>query len=139
MQENSEVKYRTINGWTKAKMIETIRKNNNGTRAFDSVESECMYLTTDGNRCAVGCFIPDDFLNDPPEHDEDPFMYVGAADGLLEKFPFLRKFMPVEVEALEFMQSVHDDFEGEGDIRDRLTQWIEDNVEDAGISSSSAI
>lgn len=61
----------------------------------------CMYKTEDGNKCAVGIFIPDG-------HDAQDFN--GPVEELIEKFP---TSLPEEIYAYEDMmckfQEVHDD------------------------------
>jgi len=118
------MKFQTINGWTKEKMKVAIRAGNNGKRAFDPQEHVCRYLTPDGNRCAVGCFLPD---GHPGQS------YEGTTIGLLNEYPELKKKMPLSPEALRRLQKVHDSHISARDaldMRDVLCEWIDKNVED---------
>src|ERR1700676_2089328 len=95
--------YKPINGFTKAKMIEMInnRMLDHPSRQIrgDGTVSGCMYKAGDGNRCAVGVFIPDG-------HDAENYpSYVNA---LLIAHPDLEQFMPLETNALRILQSIHD-------------------------------
>jgi hypothetical protein len=113
-------KFKTQNGWTKERMIAQIRKYNNGTRAID-VYGECKYQDHNGNRCAVGCFLPD---------GHEGFNTTVNVYNLLRKFPDLNDIVPIKHMALSIMQGVHDECDT-GDVRDLLEAWINNNVEDA--------
>lgn len=127
--------YETINGWTKESMKEAIRKYNNGTRAVDPCTDICEYFSDGGNRCAVGCFIPEQF--------KEAVRKAGgaSAQNLLvynsfvpESFvPGLIDHMPIDPEGLMEMQSIHDDFGDDPatDVRDALDNWIDENVTEA--------
>lgn len=54
---NSRV-FTTINGWTKAKMRAVIEARPLTASALDS-SGRCVYLAPDGNKCAVGMFLPE--------------------------------------------------------------------------------
>jgi hypothetical protein len=114
-------KFKTKNGWTKERMIAQIRKYNDGTRALDEFGT-CRYQTSSGNRCAVGCFIHD---------GHEGLRSRRALYGLLADHPDLNDVIPLDYSALSKMQSIHDDEDGKGDVRDRLESWINKNVEDA--------
>lgn len=79
--------YKLANGWTKEKVLNQVKKYNNGTRAMKPVGDECSYRTEDGNRCAVGAFIPD-------HYDVTAFYFSGAARVLIERYPDLAQYMP---------------------------------------------
>lgn len=100
--------YKAINGWTKARMKEQIRAKNDGSKARD--ELGCCYMTPDGNRCAVGCFIPDD--------NEVALDYAGAVSYLLRYCPDLKDVLPLELSGLLAMQIVHDDVNPDLDVRE---------------------
>lgn len=117
------MKYKTINGWTKAKMIAAIQ-----TKMMDhpsiSGLGGCTYLAADGNKCAVGVFIPDGHVA------QEATCYMST---LLLEHPTLEGYMPLQLEALCQLQSVHDSdamFDS-SDRRPKLIAWIEENVEDA--------
>lgn len=116
---------KTINGWTKARMIEAIQ-----TRMMDhrSVRLDdagnpigCRYKAPDGNRCAVGVFIPD---NHPAEN------HGGAVGHILDKYVDLRELMPLPADSLYILQGIHDCCR-RGDPRPLLINWINENVEDS--------
>ena len=88
-----------LNGFTRESTMAAIKAYNDNTRAYDNDREECMYETNEGNRCAVGCFIPD---------DHDGLMYHGGARALLSNYPDLETFMPMSVERLVSLQNTHD-------------------------------
>jgi len=116
------MKYPTINGWTRETMKAAIRAGNNGTRARAEKTDRCLYLTADGNKCAVGCFIPDGHRAQKAKH---------AIHTLLVAYPELFASMPLGVRDLNYMQAEHDEYLGPDDMRDILCTWIDANVEDA--------
>jgi hypothetical protein len=117
--------YKTINGWTKEKMKEQIRKKNNGSRAWEEGKigymSGCRYRTPDNNHCAVGCFIPE---------NHEALQYVGDSNWLLNHYPGLEFDMPLNKEALFTMQQIHDEAIGVN-VQEILCKWIDQNVVDA--------
>lgn len=115
------MKYKTINGWTKESMKAAIAKGNKGKRAYDE-EYGCLYLTEDGNKCAIGCFIPD---GHKAQRDSV------TASLLTLKFPDLDRTMPIEGEGLSRLQLIHDSAPSLSDPRSALYAWIDKNVEDA--------
>jgi len=85
-------------GWTKSKVMEQVKKYNNGTCAIDDIG--CLYRASDGNRCVIGAFIPD---------GHKALDFVGPVDDLLEFHPDLVDLMPFSVGvSLRSFQSVHD-------------------------------
>ena len=52
--------FKTINGWTKVKMIQELRKYlpKDGSRCMQDPRT-CVYENDKGERCAAGAFIPD--------------------------------------------------------------------------------
>lgn len=137
------MKYQTQNGWTKAKMIETIYAGNKGLqstapdRNFPE-NSLCAYRGSDGNKCVGGCFIPDELYSADMEGNT-----VGA---LIRVHDTLRFIMPLNPRAMDALQAEHDLFVpclGEAplsitsslprpsDLRLHLKAWIEAYVEDA--------
>ena len=80
----------------------------------------CAYK--DGNNhCAVGCFIPHGHAGMKSQKD------VGH---LLANFPDLEKYMPLEFDAMDKLQYIHDKHKSGQDPRINLIKWVEDNVED---------
>lgn len=109
--------YKTLNGWTKAKMIETIWTRNKGCRAMVGTHY-CTYENDNGNHCAVGCFIPEG-------HEAMKSGYgVGS---LIIQYPDLK--FPLQEAGLYEMQRTHDDAV-DIDPRPLLAEWIEANVEE---------
>jgi hypothetical protein len=118
--------YQTINGWTKATMKAAIRAGNNGQRAVDSPTSAlCRYLTADGNRCAVGCFIPD---------GHEGAHLRGAVDDLLYSYPDLKDKMPLSPSDMWSFQRVHDSIRAPVDMHVVLETWIDANVVDGEVT-----
>lgn len=113
--------YKTINGWTKAKMIERVLKKNNGTQCVDEID-DCQYRGDNGNQCLIGAFIPDESYVAGMEGD--------SIRGLLLGFPLLRQHMPMEERGLSNFQQVHDHPDSD-DIHEVAIEWIENNVEDS--------
>lgn len=117
------VKYTAINGWTVARMKAAIRAGNNGQPAVEGRGGQCMYLTARGNRCAVGCFVPDGHPGQKMS---------GWVRTLLGAYPDLRGLMPLPDDAMHTLQETHDyHYKGSGDVRDALDAWIDANVVDA--------
>lgn len=115
--------YRTINGWTKERMKAQIRARNDGTAAME--DGACLYETTSGNHCAVGCFIP---------AGHDAMGALKSADALLAEFEELRDAVPLDGPGLLQMQMEHDRSDNRApgkDVRDVLCDWIDKNVVDA--------
>ncbi len=93
------MRFKLANGWTKSKVLAQVKKYNNGTRAAKPCGG-CMYLMPDGNRCAVGAFIPDGHAALASES--------GVKD-LLDFFWDLRELMPFsDGVALSAFQRSHD-------------------------------
>jgi hypothetical protein len=92
--------YKLANGWTKEKVIAQVKKFNNGTKAVNDFKL-CIYKAKDGNRCAIGCFIPE-------EHKE-ALNFQGSVGSLLNRYPNLKPYMPfANLDALEDFQRAHD-------------------------------
>lgn len=115
------IKYKTINGWTKDKMKAQVRAKNNGHRSTKA--GGCAYESTDGNRCAAGCFIPDGHA---------ALGYGDFIDMLIARYPELANYMPLEFNHDMYkFQLAHDTASDEEDVREVLCEWIDKNVEDA--------
>lgn len=116
------MKYQTINGFTKDSMKAAIKAGNKGEVAAENNPlRRCSYLTQDGNKCAVGCFIPDGHAGQSSTQ--------GVYE-LLDTHQDLRAFMPLSDKGLASMQIVHDHHPHYGDVREVLYSWIDKNVED---------
>lgn len=117
------MQYMTQNGWTREKMKEQIRKYNNGTKAI--VGNACQYLTADNNRCAAGCFFPD---------DHRALSYYGNIVDILHSCPDLEEHFPLGWHGMHILQQKHDNYSGT-DLRPALFQWIDENVIEPGEES----
>jgi len=119
--------YNTIqNGWTKATMKAAIRKYNNGTPAVDYNDEgvySCEYKAKDGNRCAVGCFIPD---------GHEALQSGEPASSLAADYPDLEKVLPIlDADLINSFQLTHDRCrESDADLHKTLDNWIDDALED---------
>jgi hypothetical protein len=93
--------YKLANCWTKEKAMEQVKKYNNGQRCTSAYGHGCLYSNETGNRCAVGCFIPDGHKG---------LKSRGDAVSLIINFPELRQKMPFdEPGPLTAFQRAHDD------------------------------
>lgn len=93
-------KFELAKGWTKKKVMDQVKKFNNNTRSMGDKDS-CAYKNNEGNRCAIGCFIP---------NRSRAFGSSWGVEDLLGMFPQLKKSMPFEdVKALIACQEAHDD------------------------------
>jgi hypothetical protein len=119
--------FKPINGWTKEEMLDTIK-----ARKFEETAEEghsCRYLTNDGNKCAVGLFIPN---GHPAQHE---IMMVGE---LLKHYEDLRGIMPLEEMPMEMFQLSHDEERDSaiyfkpfnGNAKAAMIDWVEKYVEE---------
>jgi hypothetical protein len=114
-------KFKLANGWTKETVMAQIKKYNNGSRSM--IEGYCLYEGPDGNRCAIGCFIPDG-------HEALNRGY-NSAPTIMRCYPELQKLMPFaeSCELLEF-QSAHDECDGKGmGVYDAIQDFLDTKVE----------
>jgi len=117
----SALKYQALNGWTKETILLAIAKGNLGVRSI--ADSRCAYRGGGGNKCAVGVFIPDEVYSKDCE--------CQTIDYLLEQYPGLHSYMPLEVDALLSLQAIHDHAvvgSKELDPRPVLLDWVKKNV-----------
>lgn len=118
-------KFKPINGWTKNTILAVIKARKYKFRAKEG--GLCRYLTADGNKCAIGLFIP----------DGHPAQLIQAdALGLVRTYPSLLKIMPLPLSALIELQRVHDDhdyslvlFEDTVDVKAAMLAWVKENVQ----------
>lgn len=109
--------YKLQNGFTKDMMIEKIVKYNNGQKSSNG--HNCLYsMDNDSNRCAVGCFIPDD--HEALNSGSSAYHVIGSYK--------LEKYMPLESDAMDKFQTFHDLQESGVFIQDKLINWIHENV-----------
>lgn len=127
--------YKTINGWTKASMIEKLKKEFKG-KAINPEHMEsgtCAYLTPDGKKCAVGCFIPD---GNPAQHYDGGILAMKIFKS--ELFSGIVTHMPLKNEGLLEFQNFHDGKlcnkrESAQDQLDLLIDWVNTNVVDSDV------
>lgn len=117
--------YQLANGYTKESVMEKIRKYNNGTVAAGGEPASCLYQSPDGNRCFIGCFIPDNKIREIATLGK-------TVDVLLERHPELRKSMPfADLLTLSEFQRVHDSLsrgDTSRDPREAAQTWLDENV-----------
>lgn len=93
--------YKTINGWTKEKMIKHIVNNFRGKSTDDpdiSGYQVCRYRGTGGKKCAVGLFIPDEKYSDGIE-----------SVAVSEIYNDFKLVLPLSRTGMATFQLVHDD------------------------------
>lgn len=116
--------FTAINGWTKAKILKVIRARRYNAPAVS--EGTCAYLTKNGNRCAVGLFIP---------KGHEGSSLFGDVTELLGYHPDLESKMPLTTTALKRLQRVHDDCSVENNgtknlnAKEAMIAWVKANVE----------
>lgn len=126
--------YKPINGFTKAKILEVLKARPLNGPAMGHEGIGCTYLAANGNKCAVGMFIPDGHRGQE---------YEGFVTGLLGLYPDLKSVMPLVVEGLATLQMCHDQETGvldtygreytpqfKGNAKAAMIDWVEKNVQD---------
>lgn len=111
--------YKPINGWTRAKILRVLknRKFDEASRCESS--GACVYRAENGNRCAIGMFIP---------NNHKGLGFEGLASELLETFPSLAKRMPLSVKALDKFQESHDSPMNRKNAKQAMISWVKKNV-----------
>jgi len=113
--------YKPINGWTKDKILEVYKNRKFENEAWDDNLQNCAYETADGNRCAVGIFIPD---------GHPGLKLRDGVEILLEKYSELMNVMPLELTALRSLQNLHDSNGGRFfNVKQSMIEWVQANVE----------
>jgi hypothetical protein len=115
-------KHKLINGWTKETVMAQVKKYNNGTKATKEWQRVCQYLTDKGNRCAIGCFIPD---GHKALKSEVP------ASALVNKYnyPELAHLMPFQGDSLDAFQRAHDWASSHASVWGAIEEFLNDDVE----------
>lgn len=114
--------YRTVNNYTKQKMIEIINREFIGKAVNTEDYSQCYYKSPDGKKCAIGCFITEDRYTESFENL--------SAETLLNNFS-IGFLMPLEENGLMQFQYYHDNLDNEVSPEEQkqlLIEWIEKNV-----------
>jgi hypothetical protein len=123
------MRFLPINSWTKERIIKTIQEQFTIKSLSYGDRGTCKYRGANGAKCAVGVFIPDALYC--PEMDK-PQTYNNGTDveSILETFPYLTPYMPLELRAMQSLQVVHDhgDSRSDAQIKAELIAWVEKNV-----------
>lgn len=109
--------YKPINGYTKNTIIEMLSKRTGKGKAVDKW-GECQYLAPDGNKCAVGVFLPEGHEGQRIRGD----IYT-----LIHIYPDVEQHMPLEKGAMQMLQATHDTATRE-DVTSLLVSWVKHNV-----------
>lgn len=124
--------YKPINGWSKRKMITYLKKVFKGKstvfgKSTSYNPSGCVYFGEAGKRCAVGMFIPltDKYKNEIGRGPDNNL----SVETLLERYPELQNRMPLELDGLFQLQSIHDESKPDETLNSLIT-WIKDYVHD---------
>jgi len=64
--ESIKHRYKLNKGWTKEKVMKAITTGNFGIKSVKS-DGICRYKNHDGNKCFVGCFIPNEIYSESME------------------------------------------------------------------------
>lgn len=110
--------YDPINGWTKEMILARIEEEFTGYSY--RCGHGCAYRSESGNKCAVGVFIPDEAYQNA---FDTSLLNVTA---LLNNWPSLAPYMPLETSAMVYLQDVHDS--NEENTKELLLSWVENNV-----------
>ena len=123
--------FKPINGWTKERILEVIKARTHDGPSICTKEKYCVYKAIDGNKCAVGLFIPEGHPGQT---------YEGTVKSLVHLHPDLRDFMPLDIRSLHELQRVHDtespyhesDFQRpfDGNAKSAMIDWVEKYVRD---------
>jgi len=135
--------YKLINGYTKESLKELILKHNKGKPASyeclaeeddeyhckgDVISDYCVYFNpVDENRCAIGCCLPDSFIemNRSVVSDE-----IDVAT-LVRDYPELGEHMPFDITGCTRFQDAHDSdgWKKTGlTFHEHLCKWIDENA-----------
>lgn len=104
-----------INGWTKKTMIKHIKDNFKGKSIYSVW---CAYRGSEGTKCAVGMFIPDEIYS----YTMEQLTYSDLLDG----FPEVSSFVPLE--DMRGLQDAHDNSLPQCTLSDMLS-YIKAHVE----------
>lgn len=114
--------YKCINGWTKSKMLKVVKARRYNCRSTE--HDICAYLSSNGNKCALGLFIPNRHLG---------LQTSGNYHDLIRKCPDLLDKMPLTKSGMIKLQIVHDlcdESPYKGNAKAAMIDWIEKNVEE---------
>ncbi len=116
--------FTTVNGWTKDSIVAHIEAHFTG-KSFvlnpDTHKDECKYRGPNGEKCAVGLFIPDDKYR--------PSMDINCenhATGIIERYR-LSNIMPLDIQGMQAFQQVHDN-STPSECKGNMLAWVRENV-----------
>ncbi len=109
--------HKPINGFSKEKIIKVIQMRMLDHQSYHG--GYCRYKAPDGNRCAVGVFIPNGHKSESS---------TLAVDRLLEKYSDLLDKMPLGKVGMTVLQIVHDQSRNV-DPRPAIIDWVQKHVE----------
>ena len=124
--------YKPINTYTKKDIIWYLKTFNSGKQSYSTAFAGCRY-NMGSNHCAIGCFMP---------HNHKGMKSPKSVRGLLLDNPDLEELMPLKLYALCELQTIHDysnsrpsspieeKYRDIKNAKDRMIQWVIDNVED---------
>jgi len=116
--------FKPINGWTKQRMLEHVKREFKGKSENLVHYNTCLYRGPNGTKCAVGMFIPDKLydsgMDDGSQND---------VESLLSEHAELAKIMPLDLLVLKEFQSIHDNSSKDACLSN-IIQWIDKNVEE---------
>lgn len=101
---------------THKEIMVKIMRHNSGSRALNTDLDVCAYITKDGNRCAIGCFLPRRLAKQ--------YADVGSVTDLINADENLIDFMPSKSKQwLLRLQEQHDTYEGKY-LHHTLNLWL---------------
>lgn len=124
------MKYPTINGWTKQRIIDHIKTNFKGKSVSKKANGEqCMYRGPNGKKCGVGLFIPDDKYH--PDLDNAQASGGTSAYHVLTRHVEIQQHMPLNIDEMGKFQRIHDGSVSDEGCLSNMLNWIERNVQDS--------
>lgn len=118
--------YKTQNGWTKQSMIEHIKKEFKGKSVKN--DGSCLYRGPNGTKCAVGMFLTDEQAKLADNNEINGERRTSIRSVSFNHSDFLN-CLPLELEGLEALQSIHDRSFKYTSLKDILN-FVNDKVED---------
>lgn len=118
-------KFKCVNGFTKAKMINRIKRDFKGKSLSGMT---CAYRGDGGKKCAAGLFIADEDYSSSMDHttlDTDIISIVS-------RYPKIKRSLPLTVESMREFQTIHDGLKASTSTVEEqkqvLIDWVKKNV-----------
>lgn len=111
--------YKTINGWTKEKMIQHVKDNFKGKSV--NLSGLCVYRGRNETKCAAGLFMKDEDYSFAFEHRN--------IKTLMKEHPEIKDSMPLDSDGMISLQFIHDERVAE-DPLPKILNFIEHEVSD---------